>query len=133
MIAALISGTLFRNPEQRTAKTGRSFVAATLRVKDGEASLFVKIFAFSDHTKDELLRLQDGDALAVQGALRVETCLTASGATKVSLSVTADHVLALRQPPKKREAKASDNRTKEERQRATWTGPDDGPCDEIPF
>jgi hypothetical protein len=35
---ALITGTLFRAPEQRTAKSGKPFVAATLKVKDGEAT-----------------------------------------------------------------------------------------------
>jgi hypothetical protein len=38
----------------------------------------------------------------VQGALKAET-YEKDGATKLSLSVVADHVLALRQPPKPRE------------------------------
>jgi hypothetical protein len=32
----LITGTLFRPPEQRTSKAGRPFVTATIRVKDGD-------------------------------------------------------------------------------------------------
>jgi hypothetical protein len=35
----LIHGTLFRAPEPRTGKTsGKSFVAATIKVRDGEAA-----------------------------------------------------------------------------------------------
>jgi single-stranded DNA-binding protein len=48
------------------------------------------------------MRLTDGDALSVQGALKAET-YEKDGATKLSLSVVADHVLALRQAPKPRE------------------------------
>jgi hypothetical protein len=57
----LITGTLFRPPEQRTSKAGRLFVTATLKVKDGN---------------------------------EIEK--------RLSLSIVADHVLALRQPSKKR-------------------------------
>ena len=67
----LISGTLFRAPEERTGKTsGKSFVAATIKVRDGEAAQFWRVLAFSDTAQSELLRLDDGDALAVQGGLR---------------------------------------------------------------
>jgi hypothetical protein len=33
---ALVTGTLFCAPEQRTSKAGKPFVAATARVKDGD-------------------------------------------------------------------------------------------------
>jgi hypothetical protein len=39
MIAmALVTGTLFRPPEQRTSKSGKPFVTATIRVKRGDPS-----------------------------------------------------------------------------------------------
>jgi Single-strand binding protein family len=95
VIAALITGTIFREVTQRTAKTGRPFVTATLGVKDGEASAFVKVTAFSDTAQSELLRLSEGDALSVQGALKIETYLATSGATKVSLSIVAEQILTL--------------------------------------
>jgi single-stranded DNA-binding protein len=137
MIHALITGSLYRTPEQRASKNGRTIACATVRVKENETpSPFVKIFAFSESVQSELLRLGDGDSLSAQGRLGVETFITTSGTTKVSLSLVAEHVLALRQPPKKRAATTSappDIRTKQERQRGSWTGPDDGPCDEIPF
>jgi single-stranded DNA-binding protein len=136
VIAALISGSLYRAPEQRIAKSGRPFVTAKVKVRDGESLLFVRATAFSESVGAELLRLQDGDAVAVQGPLRIETYVGADSTTKISLSVTAENVLGLRQAPKKRAAKTSaapDTRTKQERQRGTWTGPEDGPCDDIPY
>jgi single-stranded DNA-binding protein len=105
MIHALISGALFRSPEQRTAKTGKPFVTATVKIKDGESSIFVKIFAFSESVQAELLRLSDGDAVAVQGSLKIEQYIAVAGATKVSLSIVAEQILAVKQEPKKRAAK----------------------------
>jgi len=67
----------------------------------------VRITVFSDSAQTELLRLQDGDAIAVQGRLSAETYISATdGKTNISLNIVAGPVLALRQPPKKREAKA---------------------------
>jgi single-stranded DNA-binding protein len=103
---ALITGVLFRSPEQRTSKAGKSYVSATIRAKDGDASQFWRVTAFSETTQAELMRLGDGDAVSVQGPLKVET-YEIDGATKLSLSIIADRVLALRQPPKERKAPAS--------------------------
>ena len=54
------------------------------------------------------MRLGDGDALSIQGALKVET-YERDGETKLSLSIVAEHVLALRQPPRKRERDIGEN------------------------
>jgi hypothetical protein len=71
MIAALISGALYKAPEQRTSKAGSKFVTASVRVKTGEAMQFVRIVAFSETVQAELLRLQGGDTLSIQGTLSV--------------------------------------------------------------
>jgi hypothetical protein len=70
----LVQGTLFHSPEQRTNKTsGKNFVAATIKVRDGEAAQFWRVLAFSSEAQSELLRLDDGDALSVQGGLRASS------------------------------------------------------------
>jgi single-stranded DNA-binding protein len=99
---ALIVGHLFRSPEQRISKAGKPSVTATLKAKDGEEVRFWRIVAFSEATRCELSRLTDGDALTVQGAFKAET-YERDGQTKLSLSIIADHVLALRQPTRKKE------------------------------
>jgi single-stranded DNA-binding protein len=121
---AIVTGTLFRPPEQRTSKNGNPFVTATLKAKDGEAVQWWKVVAFSESAQSELLRLGDGDAVTCQGPLKVET-YEKDGETKLSLSLVAGHVLALRQPPKPR----SENHPPRERCAAT-----DRPFDDpIPY
>ena len=108
----LITGSLFRAPEQRTSKAGKPFVTATIRAKDDDVSQYWRAIAFSETAQVELMRLGDGDALSVQGALKVET-YERDGETKLSLSIVAEHVLALRQPPRQRESRPDgDGRSK---------------------
>ena len=100
----LITGSLYRAPEQKTAKSGKPFVLATIRAKDGDAAQWWKIVVFSESACAELLRLGDGDAVSAQGALKVET-YERDGAVKISLTCMADSVLALRPAPKERAKK----------------------------
>ncbi len=132
----LITGTLFRPPEQRTSKYGLPFATATLRVKYSEDVQWWKILAFGESAQAELMRMFEGSAIACQGALRVDTYQTESGETKVSLTCLADSILALNSRPKERkpqEATAPDTRTREERCRGEWRDERDGPNDEIGF
>jgi single-stranded DNA-binding protein len=95
----LVSGSLFRVAEQKTSKVGRAFTTATIKTRDGETSQWWKVVAFSESAQAELLRLCDGDAVACQGPLKVET-YAKDGETKVALSIIANNVLALRKPQK---------------------------------
>jgi len=113
----LVTGSLYRAPEQRTSKAGRPFVTATLKAKDGDATAWWKIVCFSESAQAELMRLGDGGAVSVQGVLRVET-YERDGVTKVSLTCIADHVLALRQPPRQREKKVAEPKPADTRTRA---------------
>jgi hypothetical protein len=128
MIHCLVSGTIFREVAQRTSKAGKPYIVTTIRVKDGDASQFIRATAFSETAQSELLRLSEGDALAV----RAETYLAANGETKIALSIIADKVLPLKQQPKKCEVKPFDARSRRERQAGIWQ-PDAGPNDPIPF
>ena len=56
------------------------------------------------------MRLVEGDKVSVQGSLKVEPYTARDGQTRISRTVFADHVLALRQPPRERKPKA-DNST----------------------
>ncbi|MFZ0494975.1 MAG: single-stranded DNA-binding protein [Methylocella sp.] len=94
---ALMPGQLFREPERRTSKTGKPFVTAARDAKDGEAFQFWNVVAFQENIQAGLMWLTGGDALSVQGAFKVGT-YEKDGATRLSLSIVADRVLALRQP-----------------------------------
>jgi single-stranded DNA-binding protein len=132
VIAALVHGTLHRAAESRMSKAGKPYVMATLSVKEGEVRQFVQCFAFGDTAQAELLRLSEGEALAVQGALKAEVYTPAGGEPRVSLSIFSDNVLALRQPPRERKA-APNDRPKAERRAGTWRDDRDGPNDQVPF
>jgi len=103
----LVTGAIFPAPESRTSKAGKTFWTATIKAKGDDALTWWKIIVFSESAGAELLRLSDGDAVSVQGALRVET-YDKDGTTKISLTCIADAVLPLRAAPKERKAKAGD-------------------------
>jgi hypothetical protein len=75
IVHALVTGSLFRAPEQRMAKTGREFVAATIRVKEGDGSQFVRLVAFSESVQAELMRLADGDTSSPTECAHSSRCL----------------------------------------------------------
>jgi len=60
------------------------------------------VLAFSDTAQSELLRLDDGDAVSVQGGLRAEA-YSKDGEPRVSLMVLANAVLPLRRAKKPRQ------------------------------
>jgi hypothetical protein len=95
--AALISGALYKTPEQRVSKSGNPFTMATIRVPAGAGSQFWRAFAFADDVRAELDRLEDGDRLTLQGPMSAEIYEAESG-PRVNLAITAEYILALRQP-----------------------------------
>jgi single-stranded DNA-binding protein len=135
MIIAVVAGNLIRDPEQRTAKFGKQFTTGTIRAKTHEAMQYVRFVAVSESAQGELIRLADGDALAIQGARKAET-YEKDGKTRLSLSLIVDRVLALRQPPKERKPTAPEpplvERSRQERLAGSGA-PSGGPNDDIPF
>jgi single-stranded DNA-binding protein len=103
-ISALVTGSLFRRPEQRRSRNDRAYVTTTVKAAGGNEVHFVNVVAFSESAQAELLRLGEGDAVSVQGPFKAEV-YEREGQTRVSLSITADCVLAARQPPKERTKK----------------------------
>jgi Single-strand binding protein family len=82
----LVTGVLFRAPERRISKTGRPFVTATVRVKDGDpstgsgqASQWWRVLAFSENVQVELMRLVDDNSISVQGTFKVGQQKAAAG------------------------------------------------------
>jgi single-stranded DNA-binding protein len=100
----LVTGSLHKAPETKISKANRGYTTATIKVRDGDGAQFWRVTAFSETAQAELLRLGDGDSVSVQGAMKAET-YDKDGETRLSLSLVADHVLALRQPAKPRQPK----------------------------
>jgi hypothetical protein len=109
-VAILISGSIFKEPQQRTSQSGKRYVTTTLKAAaaDNASSDFWSVLAFGDTAGAELLRLAVGERVTIQGGLKVELYIAASdGKPKISRTVFADHVLALRQPPREKKPKAA--------------------------
>jgi hypothetical protein len=102
----LISGCIFRAPEQKTSQAGRRFVSATIKVggESGNAE-FWSLMVFSDSTQAELLRLGVGDALSAQGSAKIELYQKDDGEPRISRTVFANAILPLRTPPRERKKK----------------------------
>jgi single-stranded DNA-binding protein len=104
---ALISGTVFRAPMQRTSQSGKRYVVTTLKAAavDNSSSDFWSVLAFGDTAGAELMRLAIGERVTIQGGLKLEI-FEKDGQARISRTIFADHVMALRQPPKERKPKA---------------------------
>ena len=114
----LISGTLFRAPEQRVAKSGKPFWSATVRVKDGDATAWWKLLVFSESAGAELMRLCDGDAISAQGSFKCEPYDDKDGGRRVGFTIFADRILPLKPPPRERKPKPAHPA------RDSWAAPD---------
>ncbi|MFZ3181649.1 MAG: single-stranded DNA-binding protein [Methylocystis silviterrae] len=115
----LISGVLYRAPEQRMSKADKPFWSATLKVRDGDATAWWKVLVFSESAGAELMRLADGDALSAQGVFKAEP-YDKDGTTRVGFTIFADRVLPLRPPPRERKPKPDKPATTRE----SWAAPD---------
>jgi single-stranded DNA-binding protein len=131
---ALITGTVFRNPTQRTSKAGKPYTTCTIKAGSDDntgASDFWSIICFSESGQLELLRLEVGDSVAVRGKLKIETYVANGGQTKISRSIFADAALGLRPVPRTPKPKTARSAPPTHDQPTTTAAPpfDDG----IPF
>jgi single-stranded DNA-binding protein len=101
MIRALVTGTLLRNPEERTSKNGNAYATATLKIAEGSGSAFVRVSAFADDARDELASLHGGDTVTVVGPLEVST-YERDGETRIGLSIMPDRLVSLRKERRQR-------------------------------
>jgi single-stranded DNA-binding protein len=129
---ALISGALSCAPELKTAKSGKAYVTASIKVAADNAVDFWRVFAFSESAQAELSRLGEGDKVSLQGALKLDVYTSKNGEHKISRTLFADHVLAMRQPPRERKPKAASTRAPDD---GAPSNQNDGRdfSDEIPF
>ena len=130
-VAILISGSIFKEPTQRTSQAGRRFVVTTLKAAaDNSTSDFWSVLCFSESAGAELMRLGINERVTIQGSLKLEL-YEKNGDAKIGRTIFADHVMALRQPPKERKPKAAKAPTSQETTTTTATDPDLD--DSIPF
>ena len=97
---ALITGTLYGDPQARTSQAGKSFTTAKIRAdgKDG-AVLWISVVAFGD-LAERLLTMRANNALALSGKLEVSAYTAKDGTPAAGLSVVADELAALKAKPR---------------------------------
>lgn len=104
MLEILTTGKLVGAPEQRTAKSGKTYATAKLRVAVGEETHFVRITCFSESACTALLALADGDGLAAAGTLKVSAWIDKAGEPKPNLDLVVAQVLTVYHLERRRKA-----------------------------
>lgn len=94
MIDALIAGRLYGQAEERTGQSESVFVTCKVRVAtdDGD-TVFCNVIAFDDGVRHALLALDDGDSVALSGALTPKVWTDRQGNTRPALDLIAHAVL----------------------------------------
>jgi single-stranded DNA-binding protein len=104
-VAILVSGSLFKAPELKTSKSGKTYATASIRTASADnitTADFWNLLVFSETASTELMRLSEGEKLAAQGSLKLEIY---NG--KISRTVFVDAILPLRRERKPKAASAS--------------------------
>lgn len=105
MIEGLVTGTLMGLAEERQGKNDSAFVLAKLKAMPGDGeSLIVNVIAFAAEARAALLALDEGDTLAVSGALTPKVWTDKQGNTRPALDLVASQVLSVYHVDRKRAA-----------------------------
>jgi single-stranded DNA-binding protein len=103
MIEGLITGTLVGLAEQRQGKNDSTFVLAKVKATPGEGEpLIVNVIAFAAEACAALLALDEGDTLALSGALTPKVWTDKQGNTRPALDLVASQVLTVYHVDRKR-------------------------------
>jgi len=105
MIEALITGTLTGLAEQRQGKNDTTFVLAKVKATPGDGeSLIVNVIAFAPEACAALLALDEGDTVALSGALTPKVWTDKQGNTRPALDLVASQVQTVYHVDRKRAA-----------------------------
>ncbi len=111
MIDGLIAGHLVGLAEIRQGKNGSSFALAKVKATAGDGeSLIVNVIAFAAEASAALMALDDGDAVALAGALTPKVWTDKQGNTRPALDMVATQVLTTYHTARKQHALAEPER-----------------------
>jgi single-stranded DNA-binding protein len=109
VIDALIGGRIYGTPQSRMSKTGSTYATAKVRTPTASGeSAFVNVIAFADSAVANLLRLNDGDSVALVGELTPKVWKGKDGEAKPALDLVAHKVLSPYDVTRKRRAAAAE-------------------------
>jgi single-stranded DNA-binding protein len=120
----IVSGSLFKEPLEKTSTAGKPYVLATIVEKAGAQKRWIKAFIFSESACAEVRRLGDGDPIAVAGEIDGDVYAPDGGEPRVNWKITVDAVLSAHRPTKAKAVgegrKAANGR---ERAGSSWAAP----------
>ena len=105
MIEGLIAGHLVGLAETRQGKNDSTFALAKVKAIAGDGeSLIVNVIAFAAEASAALMALDDGDAVALAGALTPKVWTDKQGNTRPALDMVATQVLTAYHAARKQQA-----------------------------
>jgi single-stranded DNA-binding protein len=90
-IEAAFFGTLGKDAEAKTSKTGKPYLRAGVRVGDGEGAQWVNVTAFDEKAIAVVDRFVKGSRVYVEGRLSLDTWTAEGGEKRTSLSCLSWH------------------------------------------
>ena len=120
MIRALITGTIYGEPQARTSQAGKKYATAKVKADSGKGDggvVWCSIIAFGEHA-DRLMTLAQGAALSISGKAEVSGWLDKQGEPKAGLSLVVEELVTLKAKPKPRDEGHHDQRRRSARQPA---------------
>lgn len=109
MIEALTTGELISDPQERTARTGKSFWTATLRVPAGNESILIGLTTFSETAGSRLAQMHKGAKIAAVGTLEQYVWTGREGDERKGWRLTAAEILSVHQARKRRQTEPRDD------------------------
>jgi single-stranded DNA-binding protein len=130
-IEAAFFGSLGRDAESKTSKTGKQYLRLNVRVGDGEAAQWVSVMAFDENAIDAANKLTKGARVYCEGRLSIGEWTGQDGTKRTGLSCLSWHC-RLAQIGRNRPKRTSDGEQRPSRQSdAVHDGAELN--DEIPF
>ncbi|WP_298427581.1 hypothetical protein [Rhodoblastus sp.] len=106
-IYSLVTGVVHRAPREDTSKAGKPYVAGDLKLNEGLTPIFVRLVAFSEPQRAELLQLREGGAVSVSGRLDSKIFSPNHGEPRVSHTLFVESVLSLKKSSRPKVAPAA--------------------------
>ena len=96
MIDALVAGRLHGGAEERVGQADSRYVTCKLKVStdDGD-TLLCNVIAFSDKVRHALMASNDGDSVALSGALTPKVWIDKQGNARPAIDLIAHAMLGL--------------------------------------
>jgi single-stranded DNA-binding protein len=106
-IECALFGTLTKDADARTGKSGKLFALLNLLVGDGETRQFVSAIVFGD-AAGNVAMLEKGRRVYLEGKIEISEWTDGEGNTKHGLKVVSFHAVEVSKIGRRRERKPAD-------------------------